>query len=214
MSDKKQVQSKKVSRLRTEYVKVVLPAMMKEHGYTNIMQVPKIERVVVNMRLGDVKDNSKSFNAAVDELAQITGQKPAMSLAKKSISNFKLREGMKIGARVTLRGEAAYYFLDKLITIALPRVRDFRGVAKGFDGRGNFTMGIKEHIVFPEISYDKIEKVRGLDITIVTTANTDEEAESLLTKIGMPFADTVRRVKGKKKVYVAQKKVAKAKSKK
>jgi len=178
---------KDIPRLQKLYTSTVVPAMMKEHGYKNVNEVPKIERIVLNMGLGDVKDNSKSFNLAVAELAAITGQKPAYCHAKKSISNFKLREGMKIGAKVTMRGKDAYYFMDKLITIALPRVRDFRGVNKGFDGRGNFAMGIKEQLIFPEISYEKVEKVRGFDIIIVTTAKTNAECESLLTKLGMPF---------------------------
>lgn len=176
-----------VNRLSTAYVNEIIPAMIKEFGYKNINEVPKIERIVVNMGLGDVKDNSKSFNLAVDELAQITGQKPAYCYAKKSISNFKLRKGMKIGAKVTLRGQKMYQFLDKLITIALPRVRDFKGVNKGFDGKGNFAMGVKEQLIFPEISYEKVEKVRGFDIIFVTTAKTNIECESLLRKLGMPI---------------------------
>jgi len=171
-----------------KYKTVVVPAMEKEFGYKNVMQVPKIEKIIVSRGLGDVKDNSGAFNKAVDELAAITGQKPLVTLAKKSIANFKLRQGMKIGAKVTLRGEQMYEFLERLISIALPRVRDFQGVNdKSFDGKGNYAMGLTEQLVFPEISYEKIDKIRGLDIVIVTTAKTDKEAKSLLEKLGMPF---------------------------
>ncbi len=179
---------KEVNRLLQKYNTEVVPAMMKECGYANIYQVPKIEKIVVNRGLGDVKDNQQSFNKAVDELGVITGQKPVVASAKKSISNFKLREGQKIGAKVTLRGQRMYEFFDKLVSIALPRVRDFQGVSsKSFDGKGNYALGLTEQLVFPEISYEKIDKVRGMDIIIVTTANTDDEARLLLQKLGMPF---------------------------
>ena len=176
------------NRLYDKYKTVVVPAMEKEFGYTNVMQVPKIEKIIVSRGLGDCKDNSASFNKAVDELAAITGQKPLVTLAKKSIANFKLRQGMKIGAKVTLRGEQMYEFLERLISIALPRVRDFQGVNdKSFDGKGNYAMGLTEQLVFPEISYEKIDKIRGLDIVIVTSAKSDKEAKALLEKLGMPF---------------------------
>lgn len=177
-----------MNRLQEYYKKEVIPALQKELGYKNINEVPKIEKVVVNTCLGDVKDNSKSFNMAVDEIQAITGQKPVIVNAKKSIANFKLREGMKLGAKVTLRGEKMYEFLDKLLSIALPRVRDFKGISdKAFDGRGNYSLGIKEQLIFPEIEYDKIDKIRGMDIIFVTTAKTDEEARELLSLLGMPF---------------------------
>ena len=180
--------AKEVNRLVEKYNKVVVPAIMKEKGYTNVYQVPKIEKIVVNRGLGDCKDNAQSFNKAVDELAIITGQKPVVTIAKKSIANFKLRQGNKIGAKVTLRGTTMYEFLDRVISIALPRVRDFQGISdKAFDGRGNYALGLKEQLVFPEISYDDIDAVRGMDISIVTTAQTDEEAKELLAAIGMPF---------------------------
>ena len=162
--------------------------MMKQYGYKNKMQVPQIEKIVVNRGLGDCKGNSQSFNKAVDELAAITGQKPLVTTAKKSIANFKLRDGEKIGAKVTLRGETMYEFLDKLINIALPRTRDFQGISpKSFDGRGNYALGLKEQLMFPEISYEKIEKIRGMDVIIVTTAKTDEEARTMLDLLGLPF---------------------------
>lgn len=177
-----------MNRLQEHYKKVVVPSLMKEMEYKNINEVPKIEKIVVNTCLGDVKDNSKSFNLAVDEIKAITGQKPVIVNAKKSIANFKLREGMKLGAKVTLRGEKMYEFLDKLLSIALPRVRDFKGISpKSFDGRGNYSLGIKEQLIFPEIQYDKIEKVRGFDIVVVTTAKSDEEAKALLKTMGFPF---------------------------
>ena len=179
---------KEMNRLHKFYIDTVVPAIMKEKGYTNVNQVPKLEKIIVSRGLGDVKDNSQAFNKAVDELAAITGQKPVTTLAKKSIANFKIREGMKIGAKVTLRGEHMYEFLDKLISIALPRLRDFQGVSKkSFDGRGNYAMGLTEQLVFPEISYEKIDKIRGLDIVIVTSAKSDEEAKLVLSKLGMPF---------------------------
>ena len=176
------------NRLNDKYVKEVVPALVKEYGYKNINEVPKLEKIVLNMGLGDVKDNSKSFNLAVEELATIAGQKPVVTKAKKSVANFKVREGQKIGAKVTLRGERMYEFFDKFISIALPRVRDFRGVsAMAFDGRGNYSYGVREQLIFPEIVYDKIEKIRGFDICFVTTAKTDDEARSLLKLMGMPF---------------------------
>lgn len=175
-------------RLKDFYKNEVVPSLMKSEGYTNINAVPRVEKILLNMRLGDVKDNQKSFNAAIDELALIAGQKPAIVHAKKSLANFKLRKGMKIGGKATLRGDRMYEFLDKLISISLPRVRDFNGLSnKSFDGRGNYSLGIKEQLIFPEISYDKIDKIRGLDITIVTTAKTDEEAKALLKAIGLPI---------------------------
>jgi large subunit ribosomal protein L5 len=178
----------KDNRMHIHYVNDVIPALVKEFGYANINEVPKLEKIVVSRGLGDVKDNTQSFNKAVDELAQITGQKPLVTTAKKSIANFKLRAGQKVGAKVTLRGEIMYEFLEKLITIALPRVRDFQGInPKAFDGKGNYSLGLTEQLIFPEISYEKIEKIRGLDIIFVTTAKSDEEAKSLLTNIGLPF---------------------------
>jgi len=175
-------------RMQELYKTQVVPALMKSQGYKNINQVPRIDKIVVNAGLGDVKDNAKSFSQAVEELGLITGQKPLVTVSKKAVANFKLRQGQKIGAKITLRGNTMWEFLDKLISIALPRVRDFRGVsAKSFDGRGNYSMGIKEQITFPEIDYDKIEKIRGFDICIVTSANTDAEAKALLTELGMPF---------------------------
>ena len=175
-------------RLQVYYEKTVVPALQKAKSYKNVNQVPRLNKIVVNAGLGDVKDNAKSFNMAVDELGLITGQKPLVTTAKKAVANFKLREGMKIGAKVTLRGAKMWEFLDRLIAIALPRVRDFRGVSpKSFDGKGNYSMGIKEQLVFPEIDYDKIEKVRGFDVCIVTSAKTDDEAKALLVELGMPF---------------------------
>ena len=180
--------AKEMNRLHKLYLDVVVPAIMKEKGYKNVNQVPKLEKIIVSRGLGDVKDNSQAFNKAVEELAQITGQKPVTTTAKKSIANFKIREGMKIGAKVTLRGEVMYEFLDKLISIALPRLRDFQGVSKkSFDGRGNYALGLTEQLVFPEISYEKIDKIRGLDIVIVTSAKSDEDAKLVLDKLGMPF---------------------------
>lgn len=178
-----------VPRLKEKYYQEVVPAMMQKFGYKNIMQVPKIGKVVVNIGLGEAKDNPKSMEAAVNDLMSITGQKPVVKRAKKSIANFKLRKGMPIGCMVTLRGDRMYEFLDKVINLALPRVRDFRGVSdRSFDGRGNYSFGFKEQLVFPEIEYDKVDKIRGLEITIVTSAKTDEEAKELLKLLGMPFA--------------------------
>ena len=175
-------------RLKDIYINDVVPAMMKKFGYKNIMQVPKLEKIVINMGLGDTKDNPKSLDAAVADLAVISGQKPVVTKAKKSVANFKVREGMKIGAKVTLRGNRMYEFADRLMSIVLPRVRDFRGVSPtSFDGRGNFALGLKEQLVFPEIIYDNVDKVRGMDIVFVTTAKSDEEARELLALLGMPF---------------------------
>ena len=178
------------TRLKSYYKEEVIPYLMKNNGYKNVNEVPKIEKIVLNMGLGAVKDNSKSFNIALEELSAISGQKAVPTHAKKAISNFKVRQGMKIGAKVTLRGERMYQFLDKFISIALPRLRDFKGISpKSFDGKGNYAMGIKEQLVFPEIVYDKVDKIRGLDVMIVTTAKTDSEALALLKAIGMPFAE-------------------------
>ncbi|GEN83479.1 50S ribosomal protein L5 [Sporosarcina luteola] len=177
-----------MSRLKEKFSKEITPALMSKFEYTSVMQVPKVEKIVINMGVGDAVQNSKALDAAVEDLATISGQKPVVTKAKKSIAGFRLREGMPIGAKVTLRGERMYEFLDKLISISLPRVRDFRGVSKkAFDGRGNYTLGVKEQLIFPEIDYDKVSKVRGMDIVIVTTANSDEEARELLTQFGMPF---------------------------
>ncbi|MDD3067373.1 MAG: 50S ribosomal protein L5 [Acholeplasmataceae bacterium] len=174
--------------IREKYENVVKPELVKAFNYTSTMQVPKIEKIVVNMGVGDAVFNPKVLDDAVEELRAITGQKPLITKAKNSISNFKLREGMAIGAKVTLRGDRMYLFLEKLINIALPRVRDFRGISSNaFDGRGNYTVGIKEQIIFPEISLDKVKKVRGMDIVIVTTAKTDQEGRALLSQLGMPF---------------------------
>jgi large subunit ribosomal protein L5 len=176
-------------RLKETYTDHVMKEMMEKFNYKNFMEIPKIEKVIINMGLGDVKDNTKLLEVAVEELAQISGQKPVVTKAKKSVANFKVREGMSVGAKVTLRGKRMYEFLDKLFNIALPRVRDFRGVnPNSFDGRGNYTLGIKEQLIFPEINYDQVEKVRGMDIVFVTTANTDEEARELLKLLGMPFS--------------------------
>lgn len=176
------------ARLSVMYKETVVPALIKEFGYKNINEVPKLEKIVLNMGLGEVKDNSKSFQIAVDELTAIAGQKAVATVSKKAISNFKVREGMKIGAKVTLRGNRMYEFLDRLVSIALPRVRDFKGVNnKAFDGKGNYAMGIKEQLIFPEISYDKVDKVRGLDVVFVTSAKSDEEAKALLSSLGIPF---------------------------
>ena len=176
------------SRLATLYKEQVVPALQSEFGYKNINEVPSISKIVLNMGLGAVKDNSKSFNIAVDELTAIAGQKAVATRAKKAISNFKIHQGAKIGAKVTLRGDRMYEFLDRLISIALPRVRDFKGVSDtAFDGRGNYSLGIKEQLIFPEIEYDKIDQIRGLDVMIITSAKSDKEAKSLLEKLGMPF---------------------------
>ncbi|TCT21088.1 LSU ribosomal protein L5P [Melghiribacillus thermohalophilus] len=177
-----------MNTLKEQYQQEVVPALMNKFNYSSVMQVPKIEKIVINMGVGDAVQNAKALDSAVEELALISGQKPAITRAKKSIAGFRLREGMPIGAKVTLRGERMYDFLQKLIHVALPRVRDFRGVSnKSFDGRGNYTLGVKEQLIFPEIDYDKVNKVRGMDIVIVTTAETDEEARELLAQLGMPF---------------------------
>jgi large subunit ribosomal protein L5 len=177
-----------MNRLKERYNKEISPALVSKFNYKSVMQVPKIDKIVLNMGVGDAVQNAKALDNAVEELSIITGQKPVVTRAKKSIAGFRLREGMPIGAKVTLRGERMYEFLDKLISVSLPRVRDFRGISKkAFDGRGNYTLGVKEQLIFPEIDYDKVTKVRGMDIVIVTTANTDEEARELLTQIGMPF---------------------------
>lgn len=177
-----------MSRLKEKFLNEVSPALVSKFEYTSVMQVPKVDKIVINMGVGDAVQNTKALDAAVEELTTITGQKPVVTKAKKSIAGFRLREGMPIGAKVTLRGDRMYDFLDKLISISLPRVRDFRGVSKkAFDGRGNYTLGVKEQLIFPEIDYDKVSKVRGMDIVIVTTANSDEEARELLTQFGMPF---------------------------
>ncbi|MDQ0063982.1 MULTISPECIES: 50S ribosomal protein L5 [Paenibacillus] len=176
------------ARMKDRFLNDITPALMQKFNYTSVMQVPKIEKVVINMGVGEAVSNSKILDVAVEELRIISGQKPVVTRAKKSIAGFKLRENMPIGVKVTLRGERMYHFLDKLFNISLPRVRDFRGVSnKAFDGRGNYTLGLKEQLIFPEIEYDKVDKVRGMDIVIVTTAKTDEESRELLTQLGMPF---------------------------
>jgi large subunit ribosomal protein L5 len=178
-----------VARLKDFYNDEIVAALTKKFGYKNPMQVPKLDKIVVNMGVGEAKDNAKALENAVHDMEQITGQKAVLTKAKKSIANFKIREGMAIGCKTTLRGEKMYEFLDRLVNLALPRVRDFRGVnPNGFDGRGNYALGIKEQFIFPEIEYDKIDKTRGMDIIFVTTANTDEEARELLTLFNMPFA--------------------------
>ena len=177
------------SRLKEMYLSDIVPAMEKKFGYTNTMQVPKLDKIVVNRGVCEAKDNAKLLESAMKDMEIITGQKPVMTTAKKSIANFKIREGMKIGCKVTLRGDKMYEFLDRLVNLSLPRVRDFRGVnPNAFDGRGNYALGIREQLIFPEIEFDKIDKTRGMDIIIVTTANTDEEARELLTLFNMPFA--------------------------
>ncbi|AMB93819.1 50S ribosomal protein L5 [Aerococcus sanguinicola] len=176
------------NRLKEKYSNEIVPALIEKFNYSSPMQTPKIDKIVINMGVGDAVTNSKNLDKAVEELTLISGQKPVITHAKKSIAGFRLREGMPIGAKVTLRGERMYDFLDKLITVSLPRVRDFRGISKrSFDGRGNYTLGIREQLIFPEIDFDNVDKVRGMDIVIVTTANTDEESKELLTQIGMPF---------------------------
>ena len=178
-----------MARMRDYYVKDVAPALMKKFSYKSVMQIPKLEKIVVSVGCGEARDNPKMIDAIISDLSKITGQKAVPCKAKKSVANFKLREGMTIGAKVTLRGEIMYEFLDRLFNIALPRVRDFRGInPNGFDGRGNYNMGLREQLLFPEIDYDKIDKVRGMDICFVTTANTDEEARELLALMGAPFA--------------------------
>lgn len=177
-----------MNRLKEKYNSEIVKSLMQKFNYSSVMEVPKIEKVVINMGVGDAVSNPKVLDNAVEELTAISGQKPVITKAKKSIAGFKLRDGMPIGTKVTLRGERMYDFLDKLISVSLPRVRDFRGVSnKSFDGRGNYTLGIKEQLIFPEIDYDQVNKVRGMDVVIVTTANTDEEARELLAELGMPF---------------------------
>ena len=177
-----------MARLKDKYVSEVIPALRQKFQYGNINEVPRLEKIVLNMGLGDCKDNAKSMDIAVNELATISGQKPMVTKAKKSIANFKLRAGMNVGAKVTLRGDRMYEFADKLVSIVLPRVRDFRGVStKAFDGRGNYSLGVREQLIFPEIEYDKVEKIRGMEMIFVTTAKTDEEARELLRLLGMPF---------------------------
>lgn len=178
-----------MARLKERFLNEVTPALIQKFNYTTVMQVPKVEKVVINMGVGDAVANSKVLDSAVNDMQLISGQKPVITRAKKSIAGFKLRENMPIGVKVTLRGERMYYFLDKLFNVTLPRVRDFQGVStKAFDGRGNYTLGLKEQLIFPEIEYDQVDKVRGMDIVIVTTAKTDEESRELLTGLGMPFA--------------------------
>ncbi len=180
--------SKYVSRVRQRYEQEVVPYLIKHFNYTNVNQVPKLVKITINGGLGDIKDNAKSIQMVQQELAQISGQKAVLTTAKKSVANFKVRIGMNVGLKVTLRGNRMYDFFDKLVSVALPRVRDFKGVpTKSFDGRGNYAMGVKEQLIFPEIQYDQIEKIRGFDICFVTTANTDEEARELLKALGMPF---------------------------
>ena len=178
-----------MARLKEKYTAEVAPALMKQFGYKSVMQIPKIEKIVVNVGCGEARENPKVLDAVVKDLSAITGQKAIITKAKKSVANFKLREGMPIGAKVTLRGDRMWEFLDRLFNVALPRVRDFRGIsADAFDGRGNYALGVKEQLIFPEIEYDKIDKIRGLDVVICTTAKTDEEAKELLSLIGAPFA--------------------------
>lgn len=177
-----------MTRLQEKYRNEAVPALQQKFQYKNVMQIPRLEKIVINMGLGDCKDNAKALELAVSELATISGQKPMVTKAKKSIANFKLRSGMNVGAKVTLRGDRMYEFADKLVSIVLPRVRDFRGVsAKAFDGRGNYSLGVREQLIFPEIDYDKVEKIRGMEMVFVTTARTDEEAKELLAQLGMPF---------------------------
>ena len=178
------------TRIKEKYLAEAVPALQQKFGYKNVMEIPRLDKVIINMGLGDCKDNAKALESAVAELTQIAGQKPLVTKAKKSVANFKLRQGMNVGAKVTLRGARMEEFIDKLVNIVLPRVRDFRGVSDvSFDGRGNYAMGVKEQLIFPEINYDDVDKVRGMDIVFVTTANTDEEAKELLKLFGMPFTN-------------------------
>ena len=177
-----------MARLKDKYIAEIAPAMQEKFGYSNVMAIPKLDKIIINIGLGEAVDNPKALDGAVDDITRIAGQKPVVTRAKKSIAGFKIREGMPIGVKVTLRGEKMYEFMDKLVSIVLPRVRDFRGVSKtAFDGRGNYSMGIKEQLIFPEIEYDKVDKLRGMDIIFVTTAKTDEEGRELLRLLGMPF---------------------------
>ncbi|UOR10598.1 50S ribosomal protein L5 [Halobacillus amylolyticus] len=177
-----------MNEFKKRYQEEIVPSMMSKFNYDSIMQAPKVEKIVINMGVGDAVQNAKALDSAVEELSLISGQKPVITKAKKSIAGFRLREGMPIGAKVTLRGERMYEFFQKLVSVSLPRVRDFRGISKkAFDGRGNYTLGVKEQLIFPEINYDKVDKVRGMDIVIVTTADTDEESRELLAQFGMPF---------------------------
>lgn len=177
------------NRLKAKYENEIRPSLIEKFNYSSVMAAPKVDKIVLNMGVGDATQNSKNLDEAVEELALISGQKPLITKAKKSIAGFRLREGMKIGAKVTLRGDRMYDFLDKLVNVSLPRVRDFHGVSnKSFDGRGNYTLGVREQLIFPEIDYDQVKRVRGLDVVIVTTANSDEEAHELLAQLGMPFA--------------------------
>lgn len=177
-----------MSRMRDKYIKEIAPALMEKFGYKSTMQIPKLEKIVVNIGMGEAKDNPKAIDAACGDLAKITGQKPIVTKARKSVANFKLREGMNIGCKVTLRADRMYEFMDRLFNVALPRVRDFRGInPNGFDGRGNYSLGIREQLIFPEIDYDQIDKIRGMDINFVTTAGTDEEAREMLRLFGAPF---------------------------
>ena len=178
-----------MATLKETYKNDIAPALMKKFGYKSVMQIPKLDKVVINVGCGEARDNAKVIDSIINDLSAITGQRPVVCKARKSVANFKLREGMNIGAKVTLRGDRMYEFVDRLFNVALPRVRDFRGInANSFDGRGNYNMGLKEQLIFPEIDYDKIDKVRGMDLCFVTTANTDEEARELLTLMGAPFA--------------------------
>ena len=178
-----------MATLKETYKSDIAPALMKKFGYKSVMQIPKLDKVVINVGCGEARDNAKVIDSIINDLSAITGQRPVVCKARKSVANFKLREGMNIGAKVTLRGDRMYEFVDRLFNVALPRVRDFRGInANSFDGRGNYNMGLKEQLIFPEIDYDKIDKVRGMDLCFVTTANTDEEARELLTLMGAPFA--------------------------
>lgn len=199
-----------MTRLKETYQKEIVDGMTKKFGYKNVMQVPRLEKIVINMGIGEAKENSKVLDAAMAELAIISGQKPVATRAKNSIANFKIREGMPIGCKVTLRGERMYEFFDRLINLALPRVRDFRGVnPNAFDGRGNYALGIKEQLIFPEIEYDKVDKVRGMDVIVVTTAETDEEARELLAQFGMPFKNKEGNFMAKTSMKVKQQRKAK-----
>ena len=201
-----------MNRLNAKYKNEVVPSLIEKFNYKSVMEVPKVEKIVINMGVGDATSNAKNLEKAVEELTLISGQKPVVTTAKKSIAGFRLREGMPIGTKVTLRGERMYDFLDKLVTVSLPRVRDFRGISKkSFDGRGNYTLGVKEQLIFPEIDYDRVDKVRGMDIVIVTTANTDEEAKELLTQLGMPFQKIKNKTHRRRVVWLKKSMIAKNK---